>query len=437
MILSQLTDEEAQALLYDWPFWARKTVQRTDGTFTGQQAPPGDWYTWLIMAGRGYGKTRTGAEQVRHWVEKENTRLLHLVGRTAADVRDVMVEGESGILNISPPWFMPHYEPSKRRLTWPNGARATLFSADEPNLLRGPQAEKAWVDEPAAWRYAEAFDQLRFGLRLGDNPQIVATTTPRPVKLIRELIEEPDTVITRGSTYENRANLSPKALEQLERKYRGTRLGRQELYAVLLLDVPGALWTLALIDRDRVSEAPDLKRIVVAIDPATTATEESSETGIIVGGIGKDDHGYVLDDLTLTGSPHEWASAAIHAFDVWQADRIVIETNQGGDMAEHTLRTIRRDIAIKQVRATRGKQTRAEPISAFYEQGLVHHVGAFAELEDQMTTWVPGDPSPDRMDALVWCFTELIPVGAPSSAAPSRVTNLSRVPKTNRRGPRS
>lgn len=432
----EMTPAEAEAILYDWSFWARKTVRRTDGTYTGQQAPPGNWYTWLIMAGRGYGKTRTGGEQVRQWVEQAGARRIALVGRTAADVRDVMVEGESGLLNISPSWFRPHYEPSKRRLTWPNGAIATTYSADEPNLLRGPQHEKAWCDEPAAWRYDEAWDQLTFGLRLGDNPQIVATTTPRPVKLIRDLIAEPDTVVTRGSTYENRANLSPKALEKFEKKYAGTRLGRQELYAVLLLDVPGALWTLTLIDRDRVQTAPEMKRIVVSVDPATTATEESSETGIIVGGLGKDNHGYVLEDVTLTGSPHEWATAAIDAFDRWEADRIVIEVNQGGDMVEHTLRTVRRDVPIKQVRATRGKLTRAEPISAFYEQGLIHHVGAFAELEDQMTTWVPGEQSPDRMDALVWCMTELMPVGSLDAAAPSIMRGLYR-PQPKKRGPRS
>ena len=401
-MLAALSEDEAQALLYDWTFWARDK----------QLAPPGDWFGWLILAGRGFGKTRTGAEFVRWKVETRQWWRVALVARTAADARDVMVEGESGILAISPPWFMPHYEPSKRRLTWPNGAIATTYSGDKPDQLRGPQHDGAWLDEIAAWRYAEAFDQVMFGLRLGDNPQWVGTTTPRPTKLIRDLLKDKSVFATRGSTYENRANLAAPTMQQFERKYAGTRLGRQELDGVVLDDVPGALWTHTIIDNQRVTQHPDLKRIVVAIDPAATSEEESAETGIVVAGLGIDGHGYVLDDLSLRGTPAEWALEAITGFHKFEADRMVAEANQGGDMIEQTLRSVlgkgERMPPYTKVHASRGKLTRAEPVSALYEQGMVHHVGSFAEMEDQMCTWLPGEPSPDRMDALVWALTELM-----------------------------
>lgn len=406
-----LTPQEAEALLYCWPFLARECKRRADGTYTGQLAPPGDWSTWLVMAGRGYGKTRTGAEWIRDQVENHGRRRIALVGRTAADVRDVMVEGESGLLAVSPPWFRPHYEPSKRRLTWPNGAIATTYSGDKPDQLRGPQHDAAWCDELAAWRYPESWDQLLFGLRLGDDPRVVVTTTPRPVKHIREMVNESSTVITSGSTLENAANLAKPALERLLKKYKGTRLGRQELEAKLLDDVPGALWTHTLIDEHRRNSFPDLVRVVVAIDPAVTDDEGSAETGIVAAGVGKDGHGYVLDDLSLQASPAGWANEAISAYHKFKADRIVAEANQGGDMIEQTLRSVLGSATMppyKKVHASRGKLTRAEPVSALYEKGQVHHVGAFAELEDQMCTWVPGEDSPDRMDALVWALTELL-----------------------------
>lgn len=400
--MAELNEDEALALLYDWAFWARDK----------QLPPDGDWFGWLILAGRGFGKTRTGAEFVRDQVQKGLWRRVALVARTAADVRDVMVEGESGILAISPPWFMPKYEPSKRRLTWPNGAIATTYSGDKPDQLRGPQHDGAWLDELAAWRYSETFDQVMFGLRLGDNPQWVGTTTPRPTKLIRELLKDPAVRVTKGGTYENRANLAPSTVRQFERKYAGTRLGRQELDGIVLDDLPGALWTHSLIDKYRVHKHPDLARIAVAIDPSTTSEEESAETGIIVGGVGTDGHGYVLDDLSLRGSPAEWALEALTGYHKFKADRIVAEANQGGDMIEQTLKSVlekgERLPPYKKVHASRGKLTRAEPVSALYEQGLIHHVGGFAELEDQMCTWLPGDKSPDRMDALVWLFTELL-----------------------------
>jgi len=401
-LLAELSDEEAEALLYDWRFWARPK----------QLPPEGQWRVWLILAGRGFGKTRTGAEWVREQVERHGRRRIAIVGRTAADVRDVMVEGESGILSISPPWFRPVYEPSKRRLTWPNGAIATLYSADEPDLLRGPQHDAAWADELAAWRRPEAWDNLMFGLRLGPDPRVVVTTTPRPVKLIRDLLKDPTTVVTRGSTYENAANLAPAFLEQIISRYEGTRLGRQELYGEVLDDVPGALWQRKRIDELRVSEAPELVRVVVAIDPAVTNEEGSDETGIVVAGRGVDGHAYVLADKSCRMSPDGWARRAVKAFYDHEADRIIGEVNNGGDLVETVIRTVDPKVPYKAVRASRGKSVRAEPVAALYEQGKVHHVGTFDHLEDQLCQITPdgyqGSGSPDRADALVWALTELM-----------------------------
>lgn len=335
---------------------------------------------------------------------------MALVGATAADVRDVMIEGESGLLAISSNANRPTYEPSKRRVTWPNGAIATAFSADEPRRLRGPQHDLFWADELAAWRYTETWDMLEMGLRLGANPQGVVTTTPRPIQIIRDLLKDSGTVTTRGSTYDNKANLPKKFLNRILKRYEGTRLGRQELHAEILDDVVGALWTLALIEEHRVTTAPELTRIVVAIDPAVSKGEESNETGIIVAGIGGNEHAYVLEDLTVRGSPNEWAQAAVTAYRRHKADRIVAEVNQGGDMVESIIRSIDKNIPYESVRATRGKAIRAEPVSALYERGRVHHVGVFAQLEDQMTNWTPvsGEASPDRLDALVWALTSLM-----------------------------
>lgn len=333
-----------------------------------------------------------------------------LVGQTAADVRDVMIEGESGILSVSPPWFEPKYEPSKRRLTWPSGAIATAYSADEPRQLRGPQHDFAWADELASWATPEAWDQLMFGLRLGSDPRVIVTTTPRPTKAIRDLLADPTTVITRGSTYDNRANLAPAFFEQIIRKYEGTRLGRQELHAEVLDDVPGALWTRAMLDATRArTSPPELTRVVVAIDPAVTSGEDSDETGIVT--VGKDAAGeyHVLADRSCRMTPDGWARRAVTAFDEYNADRIVAEVNNGGDLVEATLRTVRRNIPYAKVHASRGKRVRAEPIAALYEQCRVHHYGDLAQLEDQMVTFTPDgmDGSPDRVDALVWGLTEL------------------------------
>ena len=385
------------AARYRWTLKAR----------ANQLPPDGDWRAWLILAGRGFGKTRAGAEWVRAQIEAGRCRRMILAARTVDDARDVMVEGESGILAICPPWNRPTWMPSTRMLRWPNGAIAMVYSADKPDLFRGKQADGVWADELAAWRYPEAWDQLLFGLRLGPDPRVVVTTTPRPTPVIKELMAHPTTVVTRGSTYDNRANLAPAFFDGIISRYEGTRLGRQELYAEILDDNPNALWQRSQIDKLRVTEAPaELQRIVVAIDPSATTTGD--EAGIIVAGLGPDGHGYVLDDATIRGSPHTWGSKAVQAYHRHQADRIVAEVNNGGEMVELTLRTVDDKVAYKAVHASRGKRTRAEPIAALYEQGRVHHVCTFAELEDEMCDWEPEMPSPNRMDALVWALTELM-----------------------------
>src|SRR6516225_493913 len=367
---------EANAFEYDWRYRARP-----------EQLPPaGSWRVWLLMAGRGFGKTRSGAEWVRAEV-KAGRRRIALVGPTAADARNVMVEGASGILAISPGPERPLYEPSKRRLTWPNGAIATTYSADEPERLRGPQHDAAWCDELGAWRYPEAWDMLMFGMRLGADPRTVVTTTPRPAKLIRDLVRDPICVVTRGTSYENRGNLAPAFFEQIIRKYQGTRLGRQELDAELLEDTPGALWSHASIEASRLRSAPVMTRVVVAIDPAVTSGEEADETGIVVAGKDQSGHGYVLADISGRYPPTEWARLAIAAYRTHRADRIVAEVNNGGDMVGATLRMVDPNVAFTAVRASRGKIVRAEPVAALYQQGRVHHIGTFPQLEDQMTNF--------------------------------------------------
>lgn len=379
---------------------------------------------WLLLAGRGFGKSRTGAEWVRAQVESGRCSRLALVAPTSADCRDVMVEGESGMLAVCPPWNRPVYETSKRRLTWPNGAIATLYSADEPDRLRGPQHDGAWCDEIAAWRYPEAWDQLMFGLRLGLDPRTVATTTPRPIALIKSLMADPTCHVTRGTTYDNLPNLAPQFAAQIVAKYQGTRLGRQELLAEVLTDTPGALWTLTQIDANRRASSSELVRIVIAVDPAATSGEEANETGIVAAGVDVEGKGYVLADRSLNGTPDQWARAAWALYDEFEADSIVYESNQGGDMVAHTLLTVRNHGRVYGVHASRGKRTRAEPIAAMYEQGRVHHVGSFKELEDQMCSWTPEvtDSSPDRMDALVWALTTLLIGYAPFNVAPESIT---------------
>lgn len=409
--IAKLSTEVRAELRWHWPFWARPN----------QTAPDGDWLTWLVLAGRGFGKTRAGCEWVRS-IACGPTPLapgthgrIAIIAETAADARDVLAEGESGLLAIHPPAFRPLYEPSKRRLTWPNGAIATLYNAVEPDQLRGPQHDAALCDELAKWRYAEdTWDQLQFGLRLGDDPKICVTTTPRPIPVIRELVASSDTVITRGTTMENAGNLAQRFLDKMKSKYEGTRLGRQELEAEILDDVPGALWSRAMFDDQRVKAAPQMQRVVVAVDPSGSSGDDDTadDIGIVVAGRGMDGRGYILADWTCDLSPAGWGRRTIEAFDQFKADRIVAEKNFGGAMVESVIKTTRKTAPVTLVTASRGKVQRAEPIAALYEQGRISHVGSFAQLEDQLTSFTGdgyvGKGSPDRADALVWALTELM-----------------------------
>jgi len=401
-VIQSFSQKEAEALLYDWSFWVRP----------GQLPPAWNWYIWLILSGRGFGKTRTGNELVIRWAREGHTPIA-LIGQTKADVRDTIIEiGESSLLKISPPWFYPEYEPSKRRVTWPNGVVGIVYSGDEPDQLRGPQHAKAFVDELAKFKYPrETWDNLVLGLRIGSKPQAVVTTTPRPIKILKEMLRDKRTAVTRGHTLENRANLAPEFINYVLGKYEGTRLGRQELAGEILDDNPGALWKRGAIDELRVKQHPPLVRVVVGIDPEAANTEDSAETGIIVAGIAPVNgqmHAYVLDDLSIKGTPSGWATAAVTGYYKFSADRIVAEVNQGGDMVESTIRTVDPNAPVKKIHASRGKFTRAEPIAALYEQKKVHHVGYFPDLEEQLCEWLPGGKSPDRLDALVHCLTELM-----------------------------
>jgi phage terminase large subunit-like protein len=375
-----------------------------------EQLPPdGDWRTWLIQAGRGWGKTRTGAETIVSWVAAGYARRIAVVGQTNADVRDLSVRA---LLAAAGPQVV-YTETKHHRLLWPNGAEALGFSAEEPDSLRGYEFDTAWADELAAWPYPDAWHQLQFGLRVGWARAIV-TTTPRPTSLLRIISADPRTMVTRGRTIENAANLSSDALRHFLERYGGTRLGRQELDAEMLDDVEGALWRRDRIDDLRVAAAPDLVRIVVAIDPAVSSSEDADETGIVVAGKGIDGHGYLLADLSGRSSPDGWARQAVAAYQSWKADRIVAEVNNGGDLVEATIRTVDRAVPYMAIHASRGKRTRAEPIAALYEQGRIHHVGAYSALEDELCTALPegGSGPDDRLDALVWAFTELHIVGS-------------------------
>lgn len=399
--LATLDDATKAALAHHWPFWARPN----------QVLPDGAWTYWLILAGRGFGKTRTGAETVRQWVRESD--MVNLIGATVDDARDIMIEGESGILAICPKDERPEYRKSERKLVWPNGATSLIFTADEPERLRGKQHKKLWADEMCAWRYAEAWDQAQFGLRLGGHPQAVITTTPKPVPVLKKLLSDKATTVTRGSTYDNKANLAPSFFDAVIKRYEGTRLGRQELNAEILEDVQGALWSRSMIQYMPRPACPLFKRIVVAIDPPATSNEGSNECGIVVVGIGVDDNGYVLADRSGVMSPQEWSIAAVTAFREYEADLIVAEANQGGEMIEAVIHSVGSHIPVKLVRASRGKIIRAEPISAIYARNKVWHVGQFEALEDQMCSYTPDmdrkNGSPDRLDALVWGFTELFP----------------------------
>lgn len=403
-IKAELERRRVLAQRFDWPQNAREN----------QLLPEGDWRVWLILAGRGFGKTRTGAETVRSWITKGPYRRIALVAQTVGEARDVMIEGESGLLASTPPHESPKFEVSKRRLTWSNGAVATLFGANNYEQLRGPQFDGAWVDELAKFRYPqELWTQLMMGLRLGQNPRCVVTTTPRPIKFLEDLLKSPDVMVTRGTTFENEKNLAPAFLNQILKQFEGTRLGAQELYAQLLTERQGALWRRSMIQYRAPPETEsggfNLKRIVIAIDPATTHHEGSDETGIVVAGLTEDGVAYVLEDLSDRLSPHDWGQRVVAAYGRYKADRVVAEINKGGDLVERIVRSIDSTTSYKAVRATRGKATRAEPISALYEQNRVFHGRPFGRLEEQLCEYIPGitSKSPDRLDALVWALTDL------------------------------
>ncbi|MBI4185313.1 MAG: DNA-packaging protein [Proteobacteria bacterium] len=410
--LASLTDEEAALLWHDWRFWARPE----------QLPPPGDWSVWVLLAGRGFGKTRAGAEWLIAQHLHHRRRMTAAVGPTANDVRAVMIEGESGVLRIAPPWFRPAFRPALGKLLWPNGTETRLFSAAEPERLRGPNLEAAWCDELAAWGpLEEAWDNLELALRAAADPRIVATTTPKPRARLKAILADAATMVSRGSTYDNAANLAGKFLSRIERRYGRSRTGRQEIFAELLEEAEGALWKRAWIEAGRVARAPALARVAVAVDPAGAAGEGNDETGIVVGGVGEDGAGYVLADLSGRYTPDGWARAAIAAFVRHRADVIVAERNTGGAMVAATLKSAARamcaegalpspELSLRTVFASRGKAARAEPVSALYEQGRVRHAGSFPALEDQLCTFEPGAgrTSPDRLDALVWLIAELM-----------------------------
>lgn len=348
---------------------------------------------------------------------------MALVGPTSRDVRKTMVEGQSGILSVCPPWDYPTYEPSKLQLTWPNGGRAHMYSAEEPERLRGPNHDSAWCDELASWAYLEeTWNNLEMTLRGGKNPKRYVTTTPKSKQLLRQLISEPGTVLVRGTTFDNIDNLAPEFIDRIRKQYDGTRIGRQELYAEILEEAEGALWTRSELDMLRVAAHPMLKRVVIAVDPAVTSNEQSDETGIVVAALGHDDHCYILKDLSGRYKPDAWARTTVDAYEHWKADRVIGEKNNGGDLIEYTLRTVDPNISYRSVSASRGKQARAEPVHALYEQGRVHHVGQHPSLEDQLVNWEPlsTDKSPDRLDAMVWAVTDLM-LDTPKKAVQTRL----------------
>jgi phage terminase large subunit-like protein len=422
-LLAELPDDEralalsgmdADSLLWDWSVWGRPE----------QQTPQGDWNIWLVMAGRGFGKTRLASEWVREQAKYTTTgqRRFALVARTAADVRDVIVEGESGIMNVSPPSERPLYEPSKRRLTWPNGNTATCFTADEPDSLRGPQFTHAWGDEIAAWRQTPdaagmtAFDNLRVGTRLGNNPQMVVTTTPKRVPLLYKLIEEAKSgrvVITRGSTMDNSGNLSNSYIDAITGVYAGTRLAQQELYGEMLDAVEGALWTEELIEKHRQSTYPPNTPLrCIGVDPSV-AENPRDECGIVVvSSTGERDlykrNAWVLEDASVLGSPEVWANKVVAMARKWGCP-VIAEVNQGGALVRNAINAIDPTIKVLEVHSKYGKALRAEPVTLAYEQGRVHHVGYLVDLESQMYSWIPGEgKSPDRVDALVHALTALL-----------------------------
>jgi len=422
-LLSQLPPEKAEELIYTWDFWARPQ----------QIAPTGNWNTWFINAGRGFGKTRAGVEWVRARVKNGSMRV-GAIAATNSDIDRVMVNGESGFLArcwkgdkdckgrlLGPPtWY-----PTKRLLVWDQGwykdqrvkPTVLFFSAEEPERLRGPQFEAAWCDELAAWNKDRAtWDMLQFTLRLGKHPQVCVTTTPRPTKLVRDIMKNPKSVVTYGSTFDNSANLAATYIQAVKDQYEGTRLGRQELYAEIMDEASGALWTRDLLSKcevegvdDPVAFAKTLARVVISVDPAVTSNAESDMTGLVVAGIDLNGCSYILEDATDRYTPEGWATRAIGLYHQYEADKIVAERNQGGDMVRSTLHTVDETVPVKLVHASRGKFARAEPVSSLYERGKVKHLKGLDALEDQLVQWEPlgSIGSPDRLDAMVWAVTEL------------------------------
>jgi phage terminase large subunit-like protein len=412
--LGGLSDQALLALPWLFEFWA----------LPHQLPPEGAWRTWVIMGGRGAGKTRAGAEWVRAQVEGARptdpgqASRIALVGETVDQVREVMVFGDSGIMACTPPDRRPVWEATRRRLVWPNGAVAQVFSAHDPDSLRGPQFDAAWADELAKWKRAEeAWDMLQFALRLGEHPRQVVTTTPQNIGVLKAILRNPSTVVTHAPTEANRAYLAASFLAEVRERYGGQRLGRQELDGLLLEDVEGALWTNACLDACKVDQVPDLTRVVVAVDPPATGSNTSDECGIVVAGVvmegePRDWCAYVLEDCSVAGSPQVWAEAAVAAFRRHGADRVVAEQNQGGAMVEAVLRQVDAFLPYRGVHASRGKTARAEPVAALYEQGRVKHKRGLVALEDQMARMTvqgyAGRGSPDRVDALVWAITDLM-----------------------------
>jgi len=392
--LNSLSKEEAELLLRDWNVWAGDK----------QKAPPGDWRVWLFLGGRGAGKTRAGAQWVGSAVNSRRARRVALIGATFRDARAVMIEGESGLLRVT---AGATFEPSNQRVLWPDGEIATVLSAEEPDSIRGHQFDAAWGDEFCKWQDAQGvLDMIRMALRIGDDPRMTLTTTPRNIAALRALIAAPGTVVTRGATKDNAVNLAPGFVEDLTARYGGTRLGRQELDAEIIEDIDGALFRRDWIERCRVRAAPALKRVVVAVDPPASA--QGAECGIIVAGLGHDSAFYVLADCSAGGlTPGRWARRVADAYEAYEADRVVAEANQGGDMVKSVLNAEAPAMPVVMVRATRGKSVRAEPVAQHYEKGRVHHAGVFPELEDQMCSYDGSGESPDRMDALVWAITAL------------------------------
>jgi len=408
-ILKTLTYDEMRFIATDWEQGNIARPEQREPEQLGQNGK----FIWVSLCGRGYGKTRQFAE----WAVKKiraGYRHLSLVGAAADEVRSIMIEGESGLLSVCKRLKInADYRPSKKEIVFPNGAKAQIFYGTEPDKARGAQSDIIWGDEFCKWKYPqETLDNLLLGLRLGKNPLCGISTTPKPTKAVRELVARSDVIVTHGNTMENIDNLAAPFIQTIIAKYKGTRLEKQEVYAQILDDNPNALWRRAWIDDARVSQILDLTRVVVGVDPAASHDDETSnETGIVVAGkktIDKIDHYYILDDVSLIGTPEQWAKRAIQAYKNKMADIVVAEKNNGGDMVLSTLNNADKSVPVKLVWASRGKAVRAEPVSLLYEQGRVHHVGTFDLLEDQLCEWVPGDRSPDRLDALVWAVTELM-----------------------------